>query len=110
MAQEYGPSALLLYVSGWVIPAAVLYNVFLGYHNFGHNPVSILEFLHIKDYVFDLFKLAPDAKLEEWQVSAIYAYLGAEALEFVRLPATLWLAPKLARALRRTPTSTSPSS
>lgn len=103
MAQEYGPTALALYVTGWVVPAAGFYYTFLAYHNFGHNPVSILEFFHVKDYVFDLFKLDADAKLEEWQVSAVYAYLGAELLEAVRLPAVLWLAPKVKRALSRSP-------
>lgn len=101
MFKEYGMFAISLYVGMWVLPAGAAYGVFSHFDNFGHNPISILQFLHVKDTVFGMLDLPPDAKPEGWQISAIYAYLTAEVLEVARLPAAIWLAPKFKRAWQR---------
>ncbi|RYG40349.1 hypothetical protein EON68_04350 [archaeon] len=95
--KQYGPSVLVMYGSMWVAPAILFYNILSAFDNFGHNPVSILTFFHVKDTVFNMFELPPDATLEPWQTSAIYSYLATEMLEPARLPAALWLAPKWKR-------------
>lgn len=100
LIKENGMSMVALYVGFWVIPGGIFYETFLYHNNWGHNPNSILEYLHIKDTVFNLFGLPPEASFEPWQISAIYAYLGAEILEPIRFGAALWLAPKLKRLIK----------
>ena len=108
MIKEYGLYAISIYATLWIVPAGLLYQVFYSFDNFGHNPVSILTFFHLKDTVFNMLGLPEDAKPEAWQISTMYAYLGTELFEVVRLPAALWLAPKLKRFFTKSAT-TAPS-
>lgn len=95
--KEYGATAGIVYGALWIVPCASAWSVFYAFDNFGHNPASILQFLGIKDWVFDTLGWAHDARPERWQISTLYAYLFTDLLEFVRIPATLALAPRVKR-------------
>jgi len=105
MLKEYGPIAIGVYAALWIVPFGGLFQVFYAFDNFGHNPISLLEYMGAKDYIYGVLQLPQDARPEGWQISGVYAYLGAELLEPLRLPLSIWLAPRAKRWLsaRRQP-------
>lgn len=98
MVKEFGAYAIGLYASLWLGPLVGVYELCVVNENFGYtSPAPLLTSLGVKDWVYGLLHLPPDARPEPWQVSAAFAYIAAEVAEPIRFPLTLFLAPRLKR-------------
>lgn len=101
MVKEYGATAVVIYVSLWAAPAGITYQLALANDNWGVDPMALLDRVGMKESVLGLLQLPLDTVLDPWQTSVVLAVCAADALELARVPATLYLAPKVKRALAR---------
>lgn len=97
VAREYGAAAVGLYSALWVGPAFVVYHVAAAHGNWGLDPMLLLDYVGMRDTVTGYLGLPPDGTLQPWQTSGVIAFGAADALEIVRVPATLYLAPRAKR-------------
>ena len=67
--------------------------------NWGLDPLAALEYVGQRENVATWLGLQPGAKLPGSQTSVVLAFVAADALEILRMPATLFLAPVVKRKI-----------
>lgn len=107
--KEYGAVGVGIYAGLWVAPFSAVYFASLANGNFGIDPLHLLDKIGAKETVLNAFSMPLDATLEPWQTALILGFVAADALELARVPATLYLAPKVKRMISPGSAGTSPA-
>jgi Protein of unknown function (DUF1279) len=93
----YGWYFVSIYMSLWIGPLCGVYLSCSYNDNFGIDILSLIDYFKLQDnYVV---KMIPRENIQPWHSSALIAYGVAEVAEIVRLPLSLYLAPKVKKAL-----------
>ena len=101
VVREYGASAVVIYAALWLGPGVASYYALVAAGNFGLDAGVALAYLPTaaSDGILSMVGVPPGGTLAPWHTSAVLAYLFTDVLELVRLPATIFLAPRLKRWL-----------
>ena len=95
LLSEYGLTALSIYVTLWVAPGVLMFELASLNGNWGLDPLALLDYIGQRQRVTEWLGLPAGASLASWQTSIVLGFLATDALELARLPATIFLAPKV---------------
>ena len=91
--KEYGWYFVSLYMGLWLGPLAGVYLICAHNNNFGIDILSLIDYFQMQDNM--MVQMIPRNRIQPWHTSGLIAYMFAEVFEVVRLPLSLYLAPKL---------------